>query len=92
MASVARVIDASLDRLDAVTDTPILDENGEDFTPEHFDIELKNIFLCIWEEDVLKNISIEIPEKDYLCNRRSLRLRQDNIGQPDCAFLGCARG
>lgn len=63
MASVARVIDASLDRLDAVTDTPILDENGEDFTPEHFDIELKNISFAYGKEDVLKNISIEIPEK-----------------------------
>lgn len=63
MASVARVIDASLDRLEAVTDTPILDENGEDFTPEHFDIELKNISFAYGKEDVLKNINIEIPEK-----------------------------
>lgn len=63
MASVARVIDASLDRLDAVTDTPILDESGEDFSPEHFDIELKNVSFAYGKEDVLKNISIKIPEK-----------------------------
>ena len=42
MASVARVIDASLDRMEAVMDTPVLDEHGSDITPKRFDIELQS--------------------------------------------------
>lgn len=63
MASVARVIDASLDRLDAVMDTPVLDEHGSDIVPKHFDIELQNVSFAYGKEDVLHDITITIPEK-----------------------------
>ena len=63
MASVARVIDASLDRLDAVMDTPVLDEHGSDIAPKHFDIELQNVSFAYGKEDVLHDITITIPEK-----------------------------
>lgn len=63
MASVARVIDASLDRLDAVMDTPVLDEHGSDIAPKHFDIELQNVSFTYGKEDVLHDITITIPEK-----------------------------
>lgn len=43
MASIARVIEASLDRLDNVLDMPVLDEQGTDIMPEHFDIELEHV-------------------------------------------------
>lgn len=47
MASVARVIDASLDRMEAVMDTPVLDEHGGDIPLDHYDIELAHGFLCL---------------------------------------------
>ena len=43
MASVARGIEASLDQLDAVMDTPVMDEQGTDLKPEHFDIEISHV-------------------------------------------------
>ena len=63
MASVARVIDASLDRIEAVMDTPVLDEHGSDITPERFDIELQNVSFAYGREDVLHDITMTIPEK-----------------------------
>lgn len=63
MASVARVIDASLDRMEAVMDTPVLDEHGSDLTPERFDIELQNVSFAYGQEDVLHDITMTVPEK-----------------------------
>ena len=63
MASVARVIDASLDRMEAVMDTPVLDEHGSDITPKRFDIELQNVSFAYGQEDVLHDITMTIPEK-----------------------------
>lgn len=63
VASIARVIDASMDRVDAVTDTPVLDENGSDFTPGNFDIELHHVSFAYGSEDVLHDISFAVPEK-----------------------------
>lgn len=63
MASVARVIDASLDRLDAIMDMPVLDEHGSAIAPNHFDIELQHVSFAYDREDVLRDITITIPEK-----------------------------
>ena len=63
MASVARVSDASLDRIEAIMDTPVLDEHGSDLIPEHFDIELQDVSFAYGQEDVLHHITMTIPEK-----------------------------
>ena len=63
MASVARVIEASLDRLEDVCDTPLLDENGADISPEHFDIEINNVSFAYDKDDVIRDASVKIPEK-----------------------------
>ena len=63
MASVARVIDASLDRMDAVMDTPVLDEHGGDISLDHYDIELAQVSFAYRQENVLQDVSVTIPEK-----------------------------
>ena len=63
MASVARGIEASLDRLDAVMDTPVMDEQGTDLKPERFDIEISHVSFAYGKEDVLHDVSVTIPEK-----------------------------
>ena len=63
MASVARVIDASLDRMDAVMDTPVLDEHGGDISLDHYDIELSQVSFAYGQENVLQDVSVTIPEK-----------------------------
>lgn len=62
MASIARVIEASLDRLDNVLDMPVLDEQGTDIMPEHFDIELEHVSFSYGGENVIRDVSVKIPE------------------------------
>ena len=57
MASVARVIDASLDRMEAVMDTPVLDEHGGDIPLDHYDIELAHVSFAYGQENVLQDVS-----------------------------------
>lgn len=63
MASVARVIDASLDRMNTVMDTPVLDEHGTDIQLEHYDIKLDHVSFAYGQENVLQNVSLTISEK-----------------------------
>ena len=63
MASVARGIEASLDQLDAVMDTPVMDEQGTDLKPEHFDIEISHVSFAYDKGDVLHDVSVTIPER-----------------------------
>lgn len=63
MASVARVIDASLDRMETVMDTPVLDEHGGDISLDHYDIELAHVSFAYGQENVLQDVSAAIPEK-----------------------------
>ena len=62
MASIARVIEASPDRLDNVLDMPVLDEQGTDIMPEHFDIELEHVSFSYGGENVIRDVSVKIPE------------------------------
>ena len=62
MASIARVIEASLDRLDNVLDMPILDEQGTNIMPEHFDIKLEHVSFSYGGENVIRDVSVKIPE------------------------------
>lgn len=63
MASVARVIEASLDRLDIVMNSRILDEQGKEIHLEHYDVELEKVSFGYGNEDVLHEVSMKIPEK-----------------------------
>ena len=63
MASVARVIEASLDRLDTVMDTPLLDEHGTDIPLKHYGIEIQDVSFGYGAETVLHDVSVTIPER-----------------------------
>lgn len=63
MASVARVIEASLDRLNIVMNTPVLDEQGTAIALEHYDIELHHVSFGYEKENVLHDVNVKIPEK-----------------------------
>ena len=63
MSSVAHVIEASIDRLEAVIDTPVLDEDGTDISLSQYGIELKHVSFGYGDQTILQDISIHIPEK-----------------------------
>ena len=60
-AAVARVVDASLDRLEAVSKMPMLDEYGTDITPDSCDITVSNISFAYNEKEVIHNVSFFVP-------------------------------
>lgn len=63
MSSIARVIDASLDRMDAVLDMPLLDEKGTDVTPDNFDISVEHISFAYDTKEILHDVSFTVPQK-----------------------------
>lgn len=62
LSSVARAVEASLDRLDNIMNIPSLDEHGEDLKPEHYGIELKNVSFGYDEKKILHHINLNIPQ------------------------------
>ena len=62
MASIARVIDASLDRMEAVMNIPALDEGGRDISPARLDIELQNVCFAYGENEVIHDVSLVVPQ------------------------------
>ena len=61
-AAVARVVDASLDRLEKISDIPLLDEDGEEHIPENYDIEVRNISFSYDREEVIRDVSFRVPQ------------------------------
>ncbi len=61
-SAVARVVDASLDRLEEISSMPFMDENGEEVTPKRYDIHVSNISFAYDEEDVIRDISFSVPQ------------------------------
>ncbi|WP_247948128.1 ABC transporter ATP-binding protein [Streptococcus constellatus] len=61
-AAVARVVDASLDRLETISNMPLLDENGTDLIPKAYDITVSNISFAYDEKEILHNVSFSVPK------------------------------
>ena len=61
-AAVARVVDASLDRLETVSKMPLLDENGTDLTPKAYDLTISNISFTYDEKEVIHDVSFSVPQ------------------------------
>ncbi|MFV0362442.1 MAG: ABC transporter ATP-binding protein [Suipraeoptans sp.] len=62
-SSLGRVIEASLDKMDFLWNTPLLDENGQDIQPGSFDIKMDSVSFSYGKVQTLKNISFNIPQK-----------------------------
>ncbi len=56
------VIDDAMDRLDALRGESLLDADGKDIRPEHYDIAFQNVDFGYDSRRVLKNVSFTIPE------------------------------
>ncbi|WP_313072330.1 ABC transporter ATP-binding protein [Lacrimispora sp.] len=62
-ASMLELLDEDLNRIEAVKNAPVLDENGVDVKPSHYDIELRNISFSYSNRRILNQISLKIPER-----------------------------
>ena len=61
-AAVARVVDASLDRLEMISNMPLLDEKGTELVPKTYDITVSNISFAYEEKEILHNVNFSVPQ------------------------------
>ena len=62
-AHTLSVIDDAMDQLDALRGEHLIDADGRDVRPEHFDIEFKDVDFGYDTRKILKQVSFRIPEK-----------------------------
>ncbi|QUH28070.1 ABC transporter ATP-binding protein [Vallitalea guaymasensis] len=62
VSSLTRVIEASLNRIDNLSNTPIMDGDGKDIKLDNYHIEIKDVSFYYEDMEVIKNMNIKIPE------------------------------
>ena len=61
--TVLRVVSSSIEEAEKINNLPIMDENGKDYAPDNYDISLDKVSFSYGDNEVLKDISLKIPEK-----------------------------
>lgn len=62
-SSLLRTVDISVDRANDILDIKPMDIDGEDIIPDNHNIKAENIEFSYGDKKIIKNISLEIPEK-----------------------------
>lgn len=62
-SALLRVMDDSVDKVNKVFDTPLMDIDGQDIHPENYNIDFKNVSFSYENRRVIHNVSFKIPEK-----------------------------
>ena len=62
MSSLLRTIDVSIDRVDEIHKTPVIDETGGALSPGSFDIEFKDVSFSYDKRKIIDNVSFKIPQ------------------------------
>ncbi|MCT4619943.1 MAG: ABC transporter ATP-binding protein/permease [Marinisporobacter sp.] len=57
-----RIMEAGLDRYDAIKNVEIIDENGKDMKLHRFDIAFENVSFAYEQKEIIKDISFKIPQ------------------------------
>ncbi len=63
VSAQVRIMEAGLDRYEAINNVEIIDEDGQDIGLTRFDIEFKNVGFAYEQAEVLRNISFKVPER-----------------------------
>ncbi|MCR5418856.1 MAG: ABC transporter ATP-binding protein/permease [Lachnospiraceae bacterium] len=61
--TVLRVVSSSIEETEKINSLPVMDENGREYDPEHYDISIDHVSFAYGDNEVLKDVSLEIPEK-----------------------------
>lgn len=62
-AALQRLVDSSIDSVNEVDSTPVMDIDGENITPANHDIEMKDVCFSYDSRKILKSINLKIPER-----------------------------
>ena len=63
MAAFLRLVDASIDRVEEINKTPVIDEGGTVHRPKHYDIAFRNVSFSYESRKIIDNVSFIIPAK-----------------------------
>lgn len=68
MASMLQMLSDSMDKANAIDQTPIMDQDGQNIVPDSLQIEFKDVDFCYENSDrkVLGQINLTIPEKSAI--------------------------
>ncbi len=61
--TVLRVVTSSIDEAEKINSLPVMDENGKEYNPERHGISVDHVSFSYGDNEVLKDISLQIPEK-----------------------------
>lgn len=61
-AFLLRMLDSSLNRMEKVTNIPVMDDGATKISPENCDIQLKNVSFGYDSRAIIKNINLVIPQ------------------------------
>ncbi|MCM1500550.1 MAG: ABC transporter ATP-binding protein/permease, partial [Clostridium sp.] len=62
-SALLRAVDLSVDQAQAILDLEPMDTDGQEITPQHFDIDVENICFSYDKRKIIDGISIHIPER-----------------------------
>lgn len=62
-SSLLRLLDVSIDKVEEINRTPVMDENGKVQTPSNYDIAFENVSFSYGDHKILDHVSLSIPQK-----------------------------
>ncbi|OOM75734.1 lipid A export ATP-binding/permease protein MsbA [Clostridium puniceum] len=62
MSSLLRIIDVSIEKINAIDCTPVMDEKGKEQHPLDYNIKFENVSFSYGSHNILDNVSFIIPE------------------------------
>lgn len=61
-----RLIESSIDKINEIDETPIIDLSGQNITPPNMDIELKDVSFSYGEHQIFRCINLSVPSRTTL--------------------------
>ena len=62
-SSLLRLLDVSIDKVNEIDNTPVMDEHGEPINPPNYNIVFDDVSFSYGEHKILDHVSLSIPEK-----------------------------
>lgn len=62
-SSLLRLLDVSIDKVNEIDNTPVMDEHGKPINPPNYNIVFDDVSFCYGEHKILDHVSLSIPEK-----------------------------
>lgn len=62
-SALLRLLDVSIDKVEEIDKTPVMDEHGKPTKPENFNIVFDDVSFSYGEHKILDHVSLTIPEK-----------------------------